>query len=109
MIAIKAIVAKELLIAITEVANGSTYFTSVAQKSLVDSFTNSRKVKMAKLTGRELEVLRLICREKSSKEIAEELGLAVHTINSFRASLLEKTHCSNSIGLALFASNNGLI
>jgi DNA-binding CsgD family transcriptional regulator len=41
--------------------------------------------RIARLQPRELEVLRLVARRKSSKQIAIELGISVHTVNGYIA------------------------
>lgn len=48
------------------------------------------------LSVREKEVLTLIGKGKSSKEIACELSLSVHTINRHRQNILQKLHVNNS-------------
>jgi len=49
------------------------------------------------LTGREKEVLRLIKKGKLSKEIADVLGISVHTVNRHRQNILEKLSVGNSM------------
>jgi DNA-binding NarL/FixJ family response regulator len=60
------------------------------------------------LTKRELEVLKLICQQKTASEIAEILKISPRTVEGFRASLLFKTDSKNSIGLVIFAVQNHL-
>ncbi len=61
------------------------------------------------LTDREIEVLKLICQEKTTNEIAETLFLSPRTIEGHRKNLLEKTGARNTAGLVLFAGRNNLI
>ena len=61
------------------------------------------------LTDRELEILKLICKELSSKEIATELYLSQNTVDIHRKNLLYKTKSKNVVGLALYAAKNELI
>jgi DNA-binding NarL/FixJ family response regulator len=60
------------------------------------------------LTKRELEVLKLICQQKTASEIAEILKISPRTVDGFRASLLFKTDSKNIIGLVVFAVQNNL-
>lgn len=61
------------------------------------------------LTKREEEILRLICSEHSSTEIAQKLFISVRTVEGHRNNLLLKTGCRNTAGLLLFAVRNELL
>lgn len=61
------------------------------------------------LTKREVEILRLVCQEFTTEEIAEKLFISVKTVNSHRNNLLQKTGCHNSVGLVNFAVKHKLI
>jgi DNA-binding NarL/FixJ family response regulator len=60
------------------------------------------------LTKRELEVLQLICQQKTASEIAEILKISPRTVDGFRSSLLFKTDSVNVTGLVIFAIQNHL-
>lgn len=60
-------------------------------------------------TNRELEVLKLICKGKSTLETSEILFLGQRTIETYRANLLEKTDCKNIAELIMYAIRNKLI
>lgn len=55
--------------------------------------------KTARLTARELEVLKLLSQEFSTKEIAQNLNLSSSTIESHRRNLLIKMQVKNVAGL----------
>jgi len=59
-----------------------------------------------KLSKRELEILKLICLQMNSHEIADKLFLSVRTVENHRNSLLLKTGSTNSVGLVSFAIKN---
>ena len=61
------------------------------------------------ITKREMEVLKLICKEYTSAEIADELVISKRTVENHRRSLIEKTGVKNTAGLVIFAIRNGLI
>ncbi|TDE30640.1 response regulator [Flavobacterium ranwuense] len=63
----------------------------------------------AKLTNRELEVLELICKGKSTLETSQALCLGQRTIETYRASLLEKTESKNIAELIMYAIRYRLI
>lgn len=49
------------------------------------------------LSGREIEILRLIDKGMRSKEIASVLSISIHTVNRHRQNILEKLRVSNSV------------
>lgn len=66
------------------------------------SFLNSE------ITERELEVLKLICLQKSSSEIADILSISPRTVDGHRNNLLSKTESKNIVGLVVYAIQNRL-
>ena len=55
------------------------------------------------LSDRELDVLELVAKGMSSKEIAERLNIAVNTVNTHRKSITRKTGIKSVAGLAVYA------
>lgn len=60
------------------------------------------------LTPREIEVLKLICSQKSAVEIGELLHISPRTVDGHRNNLLLKTESKNLVGLVVFAMKNNL-
>jgi NarL family two-component system response regulator LiaR len=60
------------------------------------------------LTGRELEVLRLLAQGKSNREIAKDLVLAELTVRTHVSNILGKLHLANRTQAALYALKEGL-
>jgi len=63
----------------------------------------------AELSARELEVLRLIARGLTNREIAERLFLSVRTIESHRARLQRKLELTRRSELVEYALERGLV
>lgn len=61
------------------------------------------------LTEREMEVLRLLCRHMTNKEIADELFISEHTVKYHKSNMLAKTGYKKSVDLAFYMISNGLI
>lgn len=61
------------------------------------------------ITRREMEVIRLACKELSSAEIANRMFIDVRTVETHRKRIMEKTSCKNFIGVVLFALRHGLL
>ena len=63
----------------------------------------------APLSDREMEILRLVCRHMTSKEIAEELYISENTVKYHKANMLAKTGFSKTLDLAFYMISNGWI
>ena len=61
------------------------------------------------LTQREIEVLKLIVKEFICKQIAEELYISIHTVQSHRKNLYKKTKSKTIIGLVNYAHIKKLV
>jgi two-component system NarL family response regulator len=75
----------------------------------VQSGKADRLMKAVKLTRREHEVVDLIARGMSNKEIASELHIAVHTVKSHVHNTLEKLALHTRLELASFALTEGMV
>ena len=63
----------------------------------------------ATITENELIFLKLVCTEKSYKEIANEMCLSPRTIDGYRESLFHKLKTSTRVGLAIYAIKNQIV
>ena len=61
------------------------------------------------LTDREMEVLRLMCRHLTRKEIADELFISENTVKTHTANMLAKTGFAKAADLAFYMISNGWI
>jgi len=63
----------------------------------------------AKLTERELEILKLITKEYSNKQIADALHISERTVETHRKNIFRKTETSSIVGLIKYAYANKLV
>lgn len=63
----------------------------------------------AELSDKEIHVLKLMCDEKSTKEIAEIVEISPRTVEAIRDRLKIKTGAKSTAGLILYAVKHGLI
>ncbi len=75
----------------------------------VHSGKANRLMKAVKLTKREHEVVDLIARGMSNKDIARELSIAIHTVKSHVHNTLDKLALHTRLELASFALTEGMI
>lgn len=98
---------KELLNAIRDVTNGKVYLSSDVNKMLITNLNNPDEGKL--LTDREREILKLIAKEYTNKDIAEELFISERTVETHRKNIFKKTATNSLVGLIKFAYANNLI
>ena len=95
----------QLLEAIRVAVDGGTYLEPQLGARLAAVATRQP----AELSPRELEVLRLIARGNTNREIAERLFLSVRTVESHRARLQRKLELTRRSELVEYALENGLV
>lgn len=104
----------DLVTALKTVADGGTYFSkeiniSDDSNDYRNTITIEDKQVSEILSRREVEILRLICKEFSNAEIAEKLYLSISTVETHRKNLISKLGVNNTVGLVKFAVRNNLI
>lgn len=97
---------KELLQAIEVVLSGGQYWSREVSSALLSSFDQQKN---DTLTGREIEVLKLIVNELNSREIAEKLFISERTVETHRKNLMRKINAINTVGLVKYAYANKLV
>ena len=103
----------ELHKAIKIVNEGGTYFSQQLLQNIIVNISNpvvkSSRNRIVDLTKREEEVLELICKGYSNKEIADSLFISQKTVEGHKSNLMDKTNTKSAINLMLFAIKNQLI
>ena len=91
------------------------YFIEVARKVMKGEtcYPEAKIIPMpmgeAPLTQREMEVLRLMCKNLTTKAIAEELNISFDTVKYRKAHMLAKTGFAKSVDLVFHVISNGWI
>jgi DNA-binding NarL/FixJ family response regulator len=103
----------EVDMAIRSVAQSGFYLNDTVSKAVLHRLVKDRKVKptfneVDPLSERELEVLRAICQERTTPEIATSLFVSPRTVEFHRNNLLLKTGARNIAGLVVYAMTKGL-
>ena len=99
---------EDLLYAIRSVALGGKFISP----SISDKILNLSAVKENKnhiLTGREIEILRLIASGFTNKKIADKLSISVKTVETHRAKILQKLDAHTTAELVRYAIKTGLL
>jgi two-component system response regulator NreC len=108
---VKRAVESELITAIQAVRRGELYVhPALTRGLLLEAAPAPRLNKEAEaLTLREVDVLRLIAEGYTNRQIAEALILSVRTVESHRASIMDKLSLHNRAELAKYAAERGLM
>jgi DNA-binding CsgD family transcriptional regulator len=64
---------------------------------------------MITFNEREIEFLKLVCTEKTYKEIADGMNLSPRTIDGYRDAMFEKLNAKTRVGLVMYAIRNGIV
>jgi two-component system NarL family response regulator len=107
---LKEISIEEVAGAIRSVLAGESLITPSMASKLLTEFSNLSKRAEAKqgmpsprLTGRELEVLKLVAQGMSNKEIAAELFISENTVKNHVRNILEKLHLHSRMEAVVYA------
>ena len=108
----KTIGGSELADSVRRVADGDAVFSPRLAGFVLDSFTGKSPVpephldpELDSLTPREMEVLRLLARGFTYREIAEDLVISIKTVETHASNVLRKTQQSNRNALTRWAAN----
>ncbi len=104
----------EILKSIYSVHENGYYFNDIVNKALLKKLVLKNNFKPSfnqnvELTERELQVLKLICEEKTAAEIGKEIFLSPRSVEGIRQRLIEKVGVRNTAGLVMFAVKNGMV
>lgn len=94
---LKNIDREELNNAIHTVFKGGKYFSPEITSILADSVAHPAVE--AEITPREKEVLKLVATGHSTKQIADQLGISIRTVETHRINMLKKMEVNNSAEL----------
>lgn len=106
----KMIVPEELVKAVRAVGSGRRYITPIVAELLAsDCAADEEGPLHNRLSERELQVFTRIARGISPAVMANELGLSVKTVSTYRARILEKMAMRSNAEIAAYAVRNQLV
>lgn len=100
---------QELLSAINKIMDNGTFYSNevinlMRNHNQID--TNNLK---EELTSREIEILKLVCEEYTTADIAEKLFISTHTVDTHRKNILKKSGHKTIVGLIKYAFENNIL
>ena len=93
--------------AIHTVADNDYYFNDHIPSELIKKLFSKTKLKGIEdsihLTDREIEIIQLICKENTTREIAEKLCVSSRTVEGYREKIIQKLRVKNTAGIIIYA------
>lgn len=106
---IKNIGKNELIEAIETIAAGGVYFSDEVLVELRKLKSIQQENQNTHLTAREIEIIKLIEKELSNKQIAETLFISERTVETHRKNIFRKTQTNSVLGLIKYAYEHRLL
>lgn len=99
----------ELVLAITVVSGGGTYLDPIVSARLQQILADepNRPNRVGNLTEREIQVVMLISRGLSGKEISKQLNIGLKTVDTYKSRAMEKLDLHSRADLIRFAVDHG--
>jgi len=103
----------EIIEAIKSVFRDVPYYcrsTSVKLARMIahSKFNPYNPAERPSFSDKEVEIIRLICREYTNKEIGQQLFLSARTVEGYRVKILEKMQVKSTAGIVIYAIRNGM-
>lgn len=112
---VKSASAEELIDAVTRTAHGQAVFTAGLAGLVLGEYRRTANAAptdtspgLPALTDRETEVLRLVAKGLSARQVATRLGISHRTVENHVQATLRKLHLGNRVELARYALEQGL-
>jgi DNA-binding NarL/FixJ family response regulator len=104
----------ELKTALTDIELKGFYYSEMVTGTLIHSINapeNEAEVinGLYMLSAKEIEFIKLTCKELTYKEIAEKMCLSPRTIEGYREDVFKKLRIKSRVGLVIYAIKNGLM
>lgn len=103
----------ELKTAIDNIVSDGFYYSNYTSSKLVglikDKTEGLKSLERVMLDDREIDFLKLVCSDKTYKEVAQELRLNPRAVDSLRDQLFVKLDVKSRVGLAMIALKHGIV
>ncbi len=101
--------AEEIIKAVHHVYTNDFYFNDLTNNTLFKKVMHGIKgAGHVYLTDREIEIVKLICQELTTTEIANKVFLSARTVEGIRAGIMEKLGARNTAGIVVYAMKHNI-
>jgi two-component system response regulator DevR len=109
---LKHVGSNELIRAVRAAARGETALDPQTASRVIERLrvleSDAESDSFRALSPREMDVLALVAKSKSNKEIGTRLNLSEITVRNYISTILEKLHLSNRVELAIYAVEHNI-
>jgi DNA-binding NarL/FixJ family response regulator len=104
---------EEIVEAVKSVSKNQPYYCRTTSAKLINLISKSRfnpyKNRLQlQFSEKEMNLIRLICQEKSTTEISKEIFLSGRTIEGYRRKIMNKMGVKGTAGIAVYAIKTGI-
>jgi DNA-binding NarL/FixJ family response regulator len=99
----------DLAMAVELVAGGETYFDASIQAERLRYRQSQQDIRDTGITPREKQIIQLMEKDLSNKEISAQLFISVRTVETHRKNILRKTGTTNLLSLLKWATKHGVL
>lgn len=108
---------EEFTQAVHKLMEGRSYFCQEGRAHIINRFSNfenddlatSHLIANTKFSGKELALIKLLCKQMTTKEIGRHLNLSDRTVEQYRSAVTRRISAKNLAGVIKFALRNGVI
>lgn len=99
----------DLKFALDHLLSNGFYHNDLVSSALLNSVNAKPQKPHEALKDQEIRFLKLVCTEKTYKEIADEMSLSPKTIDGYRQVLFDKLNIKSRVGLVLYAMHQKIV
>jgi DNA-binding NarL/FixJ family response regulator len=104
----------EIIEAVKTVHAGDMYYCSSSSISLIKKigpgkYNHYKKNTAIHFTEREVQLIRLICFQLTTKEIAHKMKISTRTAEEYSSNIKQKIDAKSNVGIALYALKNNIV
>jgi DNA-binding NarL/FixJ family response regulator len=110
----KTVDVAEIIEAVKTVHAGDMYYCSSSSLSLIKKigpgkYNHFKRNTAIRFTEREIQLIRFICFQLTTKEIAGKMKISSRTVEEYSHNIKEKIEAKNAVGIALYALKNNIV
>lgn len=107
---------QEFIKAVHLLLENKEYFSLEARTHIINRFSGTEDdysvkhiIANTKFSGKEIELIKLLCKQMNTKEISKNIGLSERTVEQYRSNITRRIGAKNLAGVIKFALQNGIV
>lgn len=107
---------EEFIKAVRLLLENKDYFSQEARTHIINRFSGTEDdysikhlIANTKFSGKEIELIKLLCKQMNTKEISKSINLSERTVEQYRSNITRRIGAKNLAGVIKFALQNGIV